>query len=96
MRHVMNFTDVDDKTITASQQAGVSLREYTDRYIDAFRQDCALLGLEPVEENPRATDEDNLKAMVGMIQQLTGRARVGRRSWRSHAAPGGSRSHRLM
>jgi len=70
MRHVMNFTDVDDKTITASQKAGVSLREYTDRYIDAFRQDCAVLGLEPVEENPRATDEDNLRAMVDMIGQL--------------------------
>ncbi|MEO6223715.1 MAG: cysteine--tRNA ligase, partial [Vicinamibacterales bacterium] len=73
MRHVMNFTDVDDKTITASQQAGVSLREYTDRYIEAFRQDCAVLGLEPVEENPRATDEGNLKAMVTMIEQLTER-----------------------
>ncbi|HUR20778.1 MAG TPA: cysteine--tRNA ligase [Vicinamibacterales bacterium] len=73
MRHVMNFTDVDDKTITAAQQAGVSLREYTDRYIDAFRQDCAVLGLEPVEENPRATDEDNLKAMVHMIEQLKDR-----------------------
>jgi cysteinyl-tRNA synthetase len=70
MRHVMNFTDVDDKTINASQQAGVSLREYTDRYIEAFRQDCAALGLEPVEENPRATDEANLKAMVDMIGQL--------------------------
>ena len=70
MRHVMNFTDVDDKTITASQKAGVSLREYTDRYIEAFRQDCAVLGLEPVEENPRATDEDNLRAMVNMIGQL--------------------------
>ncbi len=73
MRHVMNFTDVDDKTITASQQAGVSLREYTDRYIEAFRQDCAVLGLEPVEETPRATDEDNLKAMVHMIAQLKDR-----------------------
>jgi len=70
MRHVMNFTDVDDKTINASQQAGVSLREYTDRYIQAFREDCALLGLEPVEANPRATDEENLQAMVGMIGQL--------------------------
>jgi cysteinyl-tRNA synthetase len=70
MRHVMNFTDVDDKTITASQQAGVSLREYTDRYIQAFRDDCAALGLEAVEENPRATDEANLQAMVGMIGQL--------------------------
>ncbi|MCR4374117.1 MAG: cysteine--tRNA ligase [Acidobacteria bacterium] len=73
MRHVMNFTDVDDKTINASQQAGVSLREYTDRYIQAFREDCAALGLESVEENPRATDEANLKAMVDMIGQLTAR-----------------------
>jgi cysteinyl-tRNA synthetase len=73
MRHVMNFTDVDDKTIRASNEAGVSLREYTDRYIAAFREDAAALGLEPVEENPRATDEANLRAMVEMIQQLDAR-----------------------
>jgi cysteinyl-tRNA synthetase len=73
MRHVMNFTDVDDKTIRASHEAGVSLREYTDRYIAAFREDAAALGLEPVEENPRATDEANLRAMVEMIQQLDAR-----------------------
>jgi cysteinyl-tRNA synthetase len=73
MRHVMNFTDVDDKTINASAKAGVSLREYTDEYIRAFREDCAALGLEPVEENPRATDEANLRAMVEMIQSLSKR-----------------------
>ena len=70
MRHVMNFTDVDDKTINASQQAGMSLRDYTDLYIKAFRDDCATLGLEPVEENPRATGEANLRVMVDMIAQL--------------------------
>ena len=70
MRHVMNFTDVDDKTIKASEAAGVSLREYTDRFIAAFREDAAALGLEPVEETPRATDEANLRAMVGMVRQL--------------------------
>ena len=69
----MNFTDVDDKTIAASQQAGVSLREYTDRYIAAFREDAAAMGLEPVEENPRATDEANLRAMVEMITALEAR-----------------------
>ncbi len=73
MRHVMNFTDVDDKTIKASQEAGMSLRDYTDRYIQAFRDDCAVLGLEPVEENPRATDDANLRAMVDMIAQLKAR-----------------------
>jgi cysteinyl-tRNA synthetase len=73
MHHVMNFTDVDDKTIAASQAAGVSLREYTDRYIDAFREDAAAMGLEPVEDSPRATDEENLRAMVEMVRQLEAR-----------------------
>jgi len=73
MRQVLNFTDVDDKTIGAAQQAGVSLREYTDRYIDAFREDAAAMGLEPVEENPRATDEGNLRAMAEMVKALEAR-----------------------
>jgi len=60
---VMNFTDVDDRTIVESQKAGVPLREYTDRYIAAFAEDADTLGLEPVEVRPRATDEDNLRAM---------------------------------
>ena len=73
MHHVMNFTDVDDKTIKASTEAGVSLREYTDRYVAAFHEDAAAMGLEPVEENPRATDESNLRAMVEMVQALQAR-----------------------
>jgi len=73
MHHVMNFTDVDDKTIKASTEAGVSLREYTDRYVAAFHEDAAAMGLEPVEENPRATDEPNLRAMVEMVQALQAR-----------------------
>ena len=70
MRHVMNFTDVDDKTIAASQEAGMSLRDYTDQYVAAFREDAAAMGLEPVEETPRATDEANLRAMTSMITSL--------------------------
>jgi len=70
VRQVMNFTDVDDRTIAESQKAGVPLREYTDRFIAAFKEDAAALGLEPVEENPRATDEDNLRAMTELIGAL--------------------------
>ena len=70
VRQVMNFTDVDDRTILESQKAGVPLREYTGRYIDAFRQDAAALGLEPVEENPRATDPANVEAMGETIKAL--------------------------
>ena len=70
VRQVMNLTDVDDKTIAASQKAGMSLRDYTDRYVAAFHEDAAALGLEPVEENPRATDEANLAAMGDMVRAL--------------------------
>ncbi len=70
IRHVMNFTDVDDRTILESQKAGVPLREYTDRYIELFRKDAATLGLEQVEESPRATDPENLAAMGETIKAL--------------------------
>src|SRR6185503_4986243 len=70
VRQVMNFTDVDDRTIAGAQKAGQDLRTYTDQYIDAFRQDARSLGLEPVEETPRATDEANMRAMADMIAAL--------------------------
>ncbi len=70
VRQVMNFTDVDDRTIAGSQKAGMPLREYTDQYIAAFREDTLTLGLEPHEENPRATDDANLRAMADLIARL--------------------------
>ncbi len=70
MHHVMNFTDVDDKTIAGAAKAGLPLREYTDQYITAFRADALALGIEPVEDTPRATDEANLVAMADMINTL--------------------------
>jgi len=70
VRQVMNFTDVDDRTIAGAQKAGMPLREYTDRFIAAFREDASSLGLEPVEENPRATDEANLQAMADLVKAL--------------------------
>ena len=73
MRQIVNFTDVDDKTIAGARGAGVPLREYTGRYIAAFREDAAALGIEPAEESPRATDEANLRAMVETIRTLEAR-----------------------
>jgi len=70
VRQVMNFTDVDDRTIAGAQKAGMPLRQYTDRFIAAFREDARTLGLEEVEESPRATDEANLRAMTDLITAL--------------------------
>ena len=70
VRHVVNFTDVDDRTIAGSQKAGKLLREYTDQWIDAFLDDSRALGLEDVEERPRATDQENLDAMAELVRAL--------------------------
>jgi cysteinyl-tRNA synthetase len=67
---VINYTDVDDKTIAGAQKAGRPLREYTEEWIGAFRDDAAQLGLETPEETPRATDEANMRAMCDMILAL--------------------------
>ena len=70
VRHVMNFTDVDDRTIAGSLKTGIPLREYTNQWIDAFLQDARALGLEDVEERPRATDKENLDSMAELVRAL--------------------------
>ncbi len=66
--HVMNLTDVDDKTIKGSQAKGVPLREYTDFYVKAFFEDIAKLNIEPADQYPRATD--TIPEMVAIIKTL--------------------------
>src|SRR5688500_18537107 len=70
VRGVMNFTDVDDRTIAGALSAGKDLTSYTDQFIAMFREDARALGLEPVEEWPRATDPENIKAMADLVNEL--------------------------
>jgi cysteinyl-tRNA synthetase len=68
MNHVMNLTDVDDRIIANSAAAGVSIREYTEKYIQAFFADCKTLSVESPEHWIRATD--NIESMVELIERL--------------------------
>jgi len=52
------------------QFLSMDLRTYTDQYVEAFREDARALGLEEVEETPRATDPANVKAMADMVRVL--------------------------
>jgi cysteinyl-tRNA synthetase len=70
LHDVVNYTDVDDKTIDGAAKAGQDLRTYTEQWIRAFRDDAAQLGVETPRETPRATDEANLRAMGEMILAL--------------------------
>ena len=66
---VMNLTDVDDRIIQKAAAAGVSIREYTDKYIQAYLDDRRALNLEPPEHVARATE--HIDDMVRLIQRLT-------------------------
>src|SRR5215212_3032731 len=70
LRQAVNYTDVEDKTIAGALKAGQSLRDYTEPWITAFREDSAQLGIETPEETPRATDQANLQAMGDLVRAL--------------------------
>ncbi|MCI0406593.1 MAG: cysteine--tRNA ligase, partial [candidate division Zixibacteria bacterium] len=65
---VMNLTDVDDRTITASRKEGIPLSEYTERYAKAFFEDLKTLNVDFAEHYPAATAHVN--EMVEIIQKL--------------------------
>ena len=66
--HVMNLTDVDDKTIKRSRQKGISLHDLTDEYSKAFFEDLVTLGIKPATVYSRATE--HIPEMVDLIKQL--------------------------
>jgi cysteinyl-tRNA synthetase len=68
VKHVMQFTDVDDKTIRDSRAANLPLKQFTDKFRVAFLEDSAILNLANIADRPNATD--HIPAMVGMVEQL--------------------------
>src|SRR5579864_4556161 len=68
LNHVMNLTDVDDRIIANAAAKGVSIRDYTEKFVQAFFADCKTLSIEAPEHWIRATD--NIDAMVALIQRL--------------------------
>jgi cysteinyl-tRNA synthetase len=66
--HVMNLTDIDDKTIKGSQKLGVPLRQFTDFYVKAFFEDIKALNIELADIYPKATD--HIPEMVDLIKML--------------------------
>lgn len=71
VRHVMNITDLDDKTIAKSQEEGVSLQELTDRYTEEFFKDLDHLGVRPATAYPRASE--HVDDMIDLTRKLVER-----------------------
>jgi len=66
--HVMNLTDVDDRTIKAARAQGIPIKQHTERYIQAFFDDITTLGIEKADFYPKATD--HIPEMVALIKKL--------------------------
>jgi cysteinyl-tRNA synthetase len=65
---IMNLTDVDDRTIAAARDKGVSLRQHVEHYIDAFHEDRRYLRIQDASVYPRATDY--IAPMVALVEGL--------------------------
>ena len=66
--HVMNLTDIDDKTINKANNESIPLKEFTNKYIKAFYEDVGRLNIIPAHHYPRATEF--IDKMINMIQDL--------------------------
>ena len=76
---MMNLTDVDDRIIANAAAAGLGIREYTDKYIEAFLADRRALGLETPEHMVRATD--HIDDMVQLDRAAHGQGLHLRERW---------------
>jgi cysteinyl-tRNA synthetase len=68
VKHVMNLTDVDDKTIRGANALGVGLAEYTRKYIEAFFRGLETLNILKADHYPRATE--HIPEMTAIIKTL--------------------------
>ena len=68
VKQVMNITDLDDKTIEGSEQAGMSLEDFTGMHIDSFHKDLGTLGIQPADHYPKASQHTD--DMVDLADRL--------------------------
>ena len=68
VKHVMNYTDVDDKIIRRANELGVEPIRLAEQYINEFGKHLVDLNIQPATVYPRATHE--IEPIIKMIQTL--------------------------
>ncbi len=66
--YVRNVTDIDDKIIARAAESGENWKALADRFTLAMQEDCATLGLQPPDVEPRASEY--VDAILAMTQTL--------------------------
>jgi cysteinyl-tRNA synthetase len=66
--HIMNVTDLDDRTIEGAEKAGLSLQEFTEHFYQEFLKDIDTLNIKRADKYPRATQ--HVDDMINLTQRL--------------------------
>jgi cysteinyl-tRNA synthetase len=68
VKHVQNYTDIDDKLIGRAEREGVPMEQVAERHIKEYERGIADLNILPAHVYPRATGE--IPAIIEMIEKL--------------------------
>lgn len=63
--HIMNVTDLDDRTIKGADESGVSLSEYTERFYKEFLSDIDTLGIKRATRYVRPSEHVDYMIEIG-------------------------------
>lgn len=66
--HIMNVTDLDDRTIQGADAAGETLKEFTEKYYDEFLADLDTLNIKRASEYPKASE--HIDEMIDLASKL--------------------------
>lgn len=66
--YVQNFTDIDDKMINKANELGISVEELAERFINAYFEDIAPLGVKRATVHPLATK--HIDEIIDLISRI--------------------------
>lgn len=66
--HIVNISDLNDKTIHGAEQAHIPMKPFTDQNLQAFMEDTGILGIKPATQYPRASE--HVEDMVTLTERL--------------------------
>ncbi|MFO7886574.1 MAG: pyridoxal-phosphate dependent enzyme [Desulfobacteraceae bacterium] len=70
VNHIVNITDLDDRTIQGSEQHNESIKAFTGKYIQAFKADLSRLNIRKAQEYPLVSDHvDDMVALADRLFQ---------------------------
>jgi cysteinyl-tRNA synthetase len=70
VQYIQNFTDIDDKILRRAREEGVSMKDISERFINAYFEDMERLRIQKADAYPRATHTLNgIQRLVAELEQ---------------------------